>query len=425
MQINSNPHINKSFRLILYLIFPLSIIVDFINGYAQFMMHIHLPIGWLYRSAIMIILLYNLLKLRDNRWWGYLILVGVTFTLSMMYWLTEGLFSLSFELQPIIRIIYMLLMIVFFTVNMRKVFAADVVGWIANYGFLIACCITFSHLTGIGNHSYGENYGFGTKSFFAAGNDIGLTLVLSSVFSSMVLFRKKTVANLLKFLLVIVSCSFIGSRVGLFGALIVFSISCVYFVFFYHPLSAKEKKRKRVMVIMIVPMVCYGTYLFACYLFAMFDDYTLNRIAMDSIASARDGLQEAAMKHIKSLEGPSAILGKGQESLSKAIAHSTNVYAFTSQYKGAEADFHDLVGGYGFGGGLLILAPFIYFPLRSLFIFFHHRNMAQFWGVFVFSAFIAISYSAGHAIMNVMVAPIYGFSVIYFLTNRNKQETIV
>lgn len=395
------------------------------NGYAQKQMHIHLPIGWLYRGGITIILLYNLLKLRNERWWGYFILTGVTFTLSMIYWLTKGNVQLSVEFQSIFRIVYILLMIVFFKVNMRKVFAADVVGRIANYGFLIACCITFSYLTGIGNHSYGENYGFGIKSFFTAGNDIGLTLVLSSVFSSMVLFRKKTVANLLKFLLVIVSCSFIGSRVGLFGALIVFSISCIYFVFFYHPLSVREKKQRRIMVVMIVPMVCYGAYLFACHLFSMFDDYTLNRIAMDSIASARDGLQGAAMKYIKSLEGLSAILGEGQESLSKAIAHSTNVYAFTNQYKGAEADFHDLIGSYGFWGGLLILAPFIYFPLRSLFIFFHHRNITQFWGVFVFSAFIAISYSAGHAITNVMVAPIYGFSVIYFLTNRNKQETIV
>lgn len=395
------------------------------NGYAQVQMHVHLPIGWLYRSGITIILLYNLLKLRDERWWGYFILMGLTFILSIIYWLTRANVQLLYEFQTIFRIVYILLMIVFFKVNIRKVFAADVVGWIANYGFLIACCITFSYLTGIGNHSYGENYGFGTKSFFTAGNDIGLTLVLSSVFSSMVLFRKKTVANLLKFLIVIVSCSFIGSRVGLFGALIVFSISCVYFVFFYHPLSVREKKQKRVMVVMIVPMVCYGAYLFACHLFSMFDDYTLNRIAMDSIASARDNLQGAAMKYIKSLEGLSAILGEGQESLSKAIAHSTNVYAFTNQYKGAEADFHDLVGSYGFGGGLLILVPFIYFPLRSLFVFLHHRNIIQFWGVFVFSVFIAISYSAGHAIMNVMVAPIYGFSVIYFLTNRNKQETIV
>lgn len=395
------------------------------NGYAQVQMHIHLPVGWLYRGGITIILLYNLLKLRDERWWGYFILMGVTFTLSMIYWLTKGNVQLSVEFQSIFRIFYILLMIVFFKVNIRKVFAADVVGRIANYGFLIACCITFSYLTGFGNHSYGENYGFGTKSFFTAGNDIGLALVLSSVFSSMVLFRKRTVSNLLKFLLIIASCSFIGSRVGLFGALIVFSISCIYFVFFYHPALTKEKKQKRVMVVMIVPMVCYGAYLFAYHLFSMFDDYTLNRIAMDSIASARDNLQEAAMKYIKSLEGLSAILGKGQESLSKAIAHSTNVYAFTNQYKGAEADFHDLIGSYGFGGGLLILVPFIYFPIRSLFVFFHHRNITQFWGVFVFSAFIAISYSAGHAIMNVMVAPIYGFSVIYFLTNRNKQKTIV
>jgi hypothetical protein len=79
--------------------------------------------------------------------------------------------------------------------------------------FIIASMLYFSTVTGIGNSTYG--FGFGTKSFFASGNGLGLYLGIGTLFLiglkeyKIVDFSNKTVLYL------VISIALIGSKTAL------------------------------------------------------------------------------------------------------------------------------------------------------------------------------------------------------------------
>lgn len=405
---------DKYFKWILYLIFPVSIIIDFINGYTQMVMNLHLPIGVLYRISIFILLLYHIQELRRNSLWiYYIILILLTFELSIGYWMHKNIINVRMELNELMRIVYLILMITFFKVNARRFTSFNVVEWITNYGFLIACAILFSFFTEWGQKSYGENYGFGTKSFFKAGNDLGMTLLYTSVFASINLVHRISFVNLFKFLIIILSTSLVGSRVGIIGAILVFSLTCIYFVFSIF----RKENNKTILVAIFIPVLIYGVFLFGTYIYSLFDNYAINRFTIDSITSARFSLTNIANEHIDSFRGLSFFLGEGASTLFQKTARSMNL-DLTHEGKTIEADFYELIGSYGYWGGILLLCPFVYYALYSLFLFIRSHSIHSFWALFIFSSFIVLSFSAGHAIKNAMVAPIYAFAIIYFFSNR-------
>lgn len=98
---------------------------------------------------------------------------------------------------------------------------------------IIASLLYFSTLTGIGNSTYG--FGFGTKSFFASGNGLGLYLGVSTLFL-LGLKRYELVSINNKILLfIIVSIALIGSKTALVLCLvnlIILMISSKYKVLF-------------------------------------------------------------------------------------------------------------------------------------------------------------------------------------------------
>lgn len=408
-----------SFNRILYFLFPISIIVDFTNGFFQLKMGIHLPIGVLYRGFVLIILLCSLLKLKDKVWVIYLILLLTLFAISFEYWIMKNPIKVSVEIDNFIRIVYFLLMILFFKVNSHKIDSVTILNLITNYGFMIGCCIIFSFITGFGHHSYGENYGFGTKSFFKAGNDLGMTLLYSSVFASMNLFGKMSFTNLFKFISIVLACSLIGSRVGMIGAIIVLGISFLYYVFYYNPISKKMKRIKYFSIITIIPFLCYSLYFIALTMYASFDDYTLKRLSLDSILSARDVLIDSAKDYINGLEGFSSIVGEGAYMLFQKMASIMNL-GIESGGKTVEADYYELIGSYGYLFGGLILFPFLYYALRSLIVFYNLKSIQSFWAVFIFCSFLYLGFSAGHAIKNTMVPPIYACSIVVLLQRKDR-----
>lgn len=411
---------DRHFKLILCLLFPMSVMVDLTNGYTQMVMGLHLPIGVLYRGDIFVMLLYHMLKLRrDNLWKYYFMLMLLTFVLSFGYWQHKNVINITMELNELIRIVYLILMIIFFKVNMRRLASFDVVRWITNYGFLIALAIILSFLTGWGQNSYGEDYGFGTKSFFKAGNDLGMTLLYASVFASVNLFHWISFVNFFKFIIIVLSMSLVGSRIGIIGAILVFSLTCICYAFFYKPSTTKEKNKKKILVAIFIPMLSYGVYLLGSYIYSLFDNYAMNKLTMDSIKSARSFLTDIASEYIDGLRGLSFFLGEGSSTLFQEAAHSLNL-GLAYEAKTIEADFHELIGSYGFLGGILILCPFVYYALRSIFLFLRSYSIHNFWALFIFSSFIVLSFLAGHAIKNAMVAPIYAFSTVYFFPNRKK-----
>jgi hypothetical protein len=78
---------------------------------------------------------------------------------------------------------------------------------------IIASLLYFSTLTGIGNSTYG--FGFGTKSFFASGNGLGLYLGVGALILMGLKYYKLTIVSQKTLLFLVCSIALIGSKTAL------------------------------------------------------------------------------------------------------------------------------------------------------------------------------------------------------------------
>ena len=90
-----------------------------------------------------------------------------------------------------------------------------------------------------------------------------------------------------------------------------------------------------------------------------------------------------------------------------------------------EADLHELLGGYGVVGLLILFSPFIYFLVRAIKRISKSNSFENFSLLFITSSFIFIAFTAGHCIRNTMVAPIYAYAVslLFFKNGKHKKNT--
>ncbi|UUO23047.1 hypothetical protein FGD67_07420 [Colwellia sp. M166] len=88
---------------------------------------------------------------------------------------------------------------------------------------IIATMLYFSTITGIGNSTYG--FGFGTKSFFASGNGLGLYLGVGSLFLIGARHYKLTGFSQKTLLYIVLSIALIGSKTALI--LCAFNLLCI------------------------------------------------------------------------------------------------------------------------------------------------------------------------------------------------------
>lgn len=402
-------------NLLLRLIFPISIIVDLINGFCHHRLGVSIPIGVLLRSIILFLLFYSIKSIHHTIGKSYLMIVFIVYIICLFSWvinaqiniLTDISVDIGVELNVFVRILYVFLLIIYMC-GINDSLRKDIEILILNYGFFIGTCITISYITGFGQNSYGENYGFGTKSFFIAGNDIGITLLYSGIIASIQTFSNFKYKTLIKYIIIIIGCVLIGSRVGMLGAGLLLCISLLYYIFYFHPQTSTAKLYKKLTVFFAIPIASYFVGVAVVELISIFDQYTIDRLSLDSILSARDNFIENAKEYISSLTGLSWLIGNGRGVYANIIASDLNKGL---ELKIAEADYFDIIGSFGFVLGWALLFPFIIFTLQSINQFIKHKNYYNFCIVFVTMSFVFIGYTAGHCIANVMVAPIYAYMI--------------
>lgn len=401
---------------ILFLIFPASIVVDLLNGFMQLRLGIHLPIGQLYRIIIICILIKHIYVNR-NTLSLLLYLLGIisVFCIALTSWTFESTFSIQIEINNFIRIIYFILMILFFISNQNKIKNIDIYAFVLNYGFIIGSCILFSFITGFGHHSYGEDYGFGTKSYFKAGNDLSLTLLYSAALSSIYIYNNTKISNLIKYIIIILGCILVGTRTGIIGAVFIATISYLYYIYFHRTHNQKERIHKSIILLISIPLLTYVVYIIVMTIYDIFDQYTLDRFTLESIFSAREALIDGAKSHIKTFDGLDILLGKGVLPLFESVAIYNNM---GNDQRAVEADYYEIIGSYGYMFGWIVIFPFIWFALWSTYKYIKRPNLQTFWLAFIFWSFLYLSYSAGHGIKNTMLPPIYAFAVILLHTNN-------
>ena len=407
----------KSPKLI-YILLPFSIFIDCLNGYTQFIMNIHLPIGIIYRAFILILLLPCLFAFKatyiDKLIKGIILL----FFFSIPIWCGFYGADLIKEFDSFIKILYPLIIIAYFN-RFGKYFSQSfLIRIVSNYGFIISLLLIFSFITGITIYSYGDDYGFGVKFFFIAGNDLGLTMVLSLIFNG-IACRNGMFFPLIRLICVYIGCFLIGSRVGMLGGT---ALMC-YFGFYYfliHRSQTTIGKCKKIFffISLIVLFIWLGIPLLHK-IYDTFDSYTLDRLTIEGLSSARDLLTDAAKIKIGNFDACGIFIGEGNSVLYKTIS---NYVGSSSEYRSVEADFYDCIGSYGFLLGGLILFCYIIFIIRSGRAF--SKNMTYLNGSILIMCilFIGAAIFAGHAIRNSMSAPIYAIG-LYLITCKNENPT--
>ena len=129
---------------------------------------------------------------------------------------------------------------------------------------------------------------------------------------------------------------------------------------------------------------------------------------MESIENARGDLKSYANDYILTLDRISCLIGNGRTVYAETIGNSFSSYL---DIKIAEADYHDIVGSYGYLYGWILMIPLVLFSIYALKQYLRFPSYYNFGILFICFSFLFIGYSAGHCIANVMVAPIYAYFV--------------
>ena len=405
---------NSLLSTLLFLIFPLSVIIDLFNGYTQVQLGIYTPIGQFFRIIILVLLLFYIYRKDSNYFSNYLTLYLFYFLLVIPLWLIgvgiydfEG-FNIGIEVENLIKSVYFWIIITFFTLYRKEISYYDLIRIISNYGLLISIAILFSFITGYGNSSFSDDYGFGTKSFFKAGNDLSITLLYSAVVSSIGLVREFSNKSILKTLLILIACVLIGTRVGIAGAGLWCIIIIIYLSCFYHPKQKNKRVKLFIFKLIVIPIFIFIAIEAIVFFISLLDSYMLAKFTLEGIQNARSSLTEDASSYLNSFTVIDYIFGRGLSCLYFFVGESQ---IGEGGYRVIEADFHEIFAGYGFCGCILVILPYLLFLKKSITRYMKDMDYINFCILFITSSFLVIALVAGHCLRNTMVAPIYGYII--------------
>lgn len=393
----------------LFVFFIVSIFIDSINGYLQVQKGIHTSIGVVFRIFVLLLLFPSIKKNKNLR---FLLPILPFLLLAVLYWNIGFDCSIIGEIDILIRIVYIFLFINYFYINWNMFDTKILMNYISNYGFIIALIIFICFCFNIGNHSYGEDYGFGNKGFFKAGNDLGLTLIFTLVFSF--LYYLNYVPNLYSIgrsLFIALGGVLVGARASLIVSIVLTAGFLGYLLFVFY-----RKYRKffsRVFLLLLVSLLIPRLY---HYVYDKFDNYAMNRFTLESMQNARSSLTDAAILQIGSFDGVSLIIGNGAQSL---FRHVADVVKFKKgDEKVVEADIFEFIGSYGFILGGVFLYFFYYICWRAFKRWLNDKTITNSMLLALSLLFVIIGALAGHAIKNPMVAPVYGVMCAMILQRK-------
>lgn len=395
--------------LFLLLIFPMSIIVDNLNGYLQLQMGLHLPIGVAMKTFIIFLLIPSLWH-RMSRLVLFIMLP--IFIFVFLYWSEVWGADIMIDFRLFLDLLYVYLFINYFYVNIGKYDIKQLMNYVSIYGLMCASIIILCFVLGIGNHSYGEDYGFGTKGFFKAGNDVSLTMLFTLVFS-MVYYLKysSSIYRLIICYIIALGMILIGSRIGMILSTVFIICFMIYLMFTKRNIKNKIMVRIGILLILFVGISKLYTSIYG-----MLDDYALARFTMNSMQNARTGLIVGAEEHINEFDGLAIIIGKGTSSLFAKVASKTTMINDGTRH--VEADIYEIIGSYGYVLGCVIMFFFYYLCFRAFGKWIRNMTLETFLMFTLAVLFVFIGALAGHAIRNVMIAPIYGIMSAIVLSNN-------
>ena len=343
-------------------------------------------------------------------------LLAVLYVSFIPLWYINGTrISIGIELQTIFKFVYFFVILMYFQYY-KNCFSRD---WICRVisvsAFILAIINVYCAITGSGNRSYGEDFGFGTKAFYADGNSFGLYMILSNCISVWYAFYKKRWWFLVA-AIVSLGTLLVGSRTAMAGVVLTWLLLLLYFLIKKDRMVRLSAFSKLSICLiggggvgyMLVKMIQF---------ISTFDTYTLTKFTVESALSSREHLISLGTKVIRDFNLMELFIGKSHSGGMKAVGA---MYSSEVELKSMETDWLDMILYYGWGFGVLmiVLQLLIFKSLVTPFI--KTRTSLNFTLVIIAMLWMGTSWMAGHAFNNTMLAPLFA---ILLLLCDNKYDT--
>lgn len=410
LRLSLNRFYNLQSGLLLKILLIYAIVIDNINGYTQDI-GIDTPIGIIFRGVILLLLIIPVLKCGGGWIKVFFITIILIYILCIPLWfLSGGWFSFGAEFTYLFKLIYFFVIVLFFYNNIHLVNLKKCIKIAFYSGFYVGALNIFCFVSGLGVKSYGENFGFGTKAFYADGNSIGLLMIMLLPLMIWYCFKTNRAKYFLMTLVATVGTLLIGSRAAIGGVVLSWCVLLPYFSIFKDRFISISRWAK--LVTLSIGGTIIGIIIYALVIFiATFDSFTLEKFSIESIASPREVLIETGKDVYNSRYGLEYFIGEGFSggTLSLgAIYGGTNI-----KTKIIEADNHDLLLQFGYGfGGIMILFHFLFFIIIFVRPYFKNRNSLSLTLLIVGSIWYFASIMAGHGFYNTALTPLIAMYVV-------------
>lgn len=384
----------------LFVLLIVSIPIDVLNGYFQVLAGFHAPISIVFRGCVLFYILTKFVLHKQINSLVYIALLGVyVYALSFSLWMIlEDQFSLVDELMAGFKIVYFVLIILFFITYRKYCDRERVLRLIILSAFVIALINIICFVTGWGIKSYNDERLLGTSGFFVDGNSMGIQMLLSLCVSVYYAFRCNKLKWYLVAMVITLGCMALGSRSGLIGPVGIWIVLLVY-----NFLNMQTKWMHRILTLIILGGITYGVTTYFEMVMS-FDVYAVERYSSEALISPRKLLQETGESVIHGYKGHELLIGKGCMESRKLVAEKMQM----AEPKNIESDFHDQILAYGWGLGGLFCLLHVAICFSFLHAWIKRKNSLNMIVSFLGVIWLALSYMGGHGFFNVAIAPLLG-----------------
>lgn len=350
----------------------------------------------------------------------YLKLLIFIFLFSLSFWMvySNNEYFLR-EIEQFTRVIYFIVIIVYLnyiTTNYVKEVLNLIYKLLFFNSIFTSLLLGFSYLSGIGIETYGE-YSYGVKSFFKAANDLTLSLILGLQVALFLFYKMKKYIYLFCSFIILFGLFALGTRAGIIGGGI--TILCYFIVLLFTKRKNINLKSKGIIlgtitagIIFIMPFVIQNISKY---------NYAIEKYEKLLIESPRAKLEFAGKTVIKSRDFMTNLIGEGTVPFCLKVEKE---YGSNKEYdygKWVEQDIFDMIGGYGFLLGSLILLFPIWFLGKSILLYKKHLSFETFFLMFSSLIFVSHSFLAGHALNSPQVAVFIAVLFFNILQYSKKQ----
>ncbi|WP_283685869.1 hypothetical protein [Dysgonomonas sp. Marseille-Q5470] len=398
----------------LLLFFP--IIIDCLNGYLKGASgEGESMVGILYRGAVVIYALPYLLK---NIFSKYIFFILVISFISFSYHIIMGYFLIS-SISNLIKVLYIFCVLSILLKNKYFDNIWTILNCAIGYGLAAALVLILSYFLGFGYNAYLED-SFGTKGFFIAMNDVGLTILLLNALSCFCFLKTKKVLYLIATLIMSIGTVFVGSMACYFGTGAI--MLCFFFnIVFNNTKDYRSSFKQKIIVIFIFSIGLIESISFIVN--SILSDSYLSKKYSDIIGifmemSGRDYLIEASFETFEKFSLFDWLLGIGVQ-----FSISIQYILGLNGPKGVEVDPLDLIGTYGLLFSILILI----FPLnilcKTIKSYLKNKDLLSYWLTIGLSLYVLHAIYGGHAYTSPLVSS-YLAVYIYLYVKRQNLTTI-